>query len=94
MGHSDDESDKEEEWAEKLKRRKSQLHHSWKESEHPGCEISGHLLVDRVPVSETEMQYRRSLFFCVQSQSYTSPQGNFHIQARSPHHDLVPHMTK
>jgi hypothetical protein len=21
------------------------------------------------------------------------PQGNFHIQARSPHHDLVPHMT-
>mmetsp|Transcript_17358 Transcript_17358/g.32932 ORF Transcript_17358/g.32932 Transcript_17358/m.32932 type:complete len:520 (-) Transcript_17358:37-1596(-) len=68
MGHSDDESDKEEEWAEKIKRRKSQLHHSWKESDHPGCEISGHLLMDRVP-------------------------GNFHIQARSPHHDLVPHMT-
>ena len=41
------------EWAEKIKRRKSNLQLSWKEDEHPGCEISGHLLVDRVPVRST-----------------------------------------
>lgn len=44
------------------------MHHSWVEADHPGCQLSGHLLLDRVP-------------------------GNFHIQARSPHHDLVPHLT-
>ena len=33
-----------------------------------GCQLSGHLLLDRVP-------------------------GNFHILARSKHHDLSPHMT-
>jgi hypothetical protein len=40
----------------------------WNDEDHPGCQISGHIMVDRVP-------------------------GNFHIQARSNHHDLVPHMT-
>lgn len=47
----DEGSEEELEWAEKIKRKKSQLRHAWKEEEHPGCEISGHLLVDRVPVS-------------------------------------------
>ena len=44
------------------------MHHSWVDAEHPGCQLAGHLLLDRAP-------------------------GNFHVQARSPHHDLVPHMT-
>lgn len=60
--------DSEEEWAEQVKRHRQRLHHSWIDEEHPGCQLSGHLLLDRVP-------------------------GNFHIQARSPHHDLVPHLT-
>lgn len=64
MGHSDNEADKEEEeWAEKVKRRKSQLHHSWKEADHPGCEISGHLLMDRVPVSAAVQQPNQNVFF-------------------------------
>jgi len=40
----------------------------WKDAEHPGCQLSGHLMLDRVP-------------------------GNFHILARSKHHDLAPHQT-
>lgn len=68
MDSEDEGSDEEHEWAEKVKRHKQRLHHSWVDAEHPGCNIAGHLLLDRVP-------------------------GNFHIQARSPHHDLVPHMT-
>lgn len=63
-----DKSDEETEWAEKVKRRRQRMHHSWVDEEHPGCQLAGHLLLDRAP-------------------------GNFHIQARSPHHDLVPHMT-
>ena len=43
-------------------------YHEWKDSEHPGCQLSGHLMLDRVP-------------------------GNFHILARSKHHDLAPTMT-
>lgn len=43
-------------------------YNEWKDSEHPGCQLSGHLLLDRVP-------------------------GNFHILARSKHHDLSPHLT-
>jgi hypothetical protein len=65
---SSDESDEEEEWEEKMRKRKRRLHNSWVDEEHPGCQMSGHLLLDRVP-------------------------GNFHIQARSAHHDIVPHMT-
>lgn len=64
----EDVSDEEAVWAEKVKRRKQRLHHSWVDAEHPGCQLAGHLLLDRAP-------------------------GNFHIQARSPHHDLVPYMT-
>lgn len=62
------ESDEEKGWLNKVKRQRQRLHHSWVDTDHPGCNIAGHLLLDRVP-------------------------GNFHIQARSPHHDLVPHMT-
>lgn len=36
--------------------------------QHPGCQLAGHLLLDRVP-------------------------GNFHILARSNHHDIEPQMT-
>mmetsp|Transcript_18197 Transcript_18197/g.45224 ORF Transcript_18197/g.45224 Transcript_18197/m.45224 type:complete len:244 (+) Transcript_18197:76-807(+) len=43
-------------------------YHEWKDAEHPGCQLSGHLMLDRVP-------------------------GNFHILARSKHHDLAPHLT-
>lgn len=64
----DDKSGEETEWEEKVKRRRQRMHHSWVDSEHPGCQLAGHLLLDRAP-------------------------GNFHVQARSPHHDLVPHMT-
>ena len=28
---------------------KRRLYHEWKEDEHPGCQLSGHLLLDRVP---------------------------------------------
>jgi hypothetical protein len=56
-------------WYEEMKRHKSQRsREQWKDDEHPGCQMAGHLMLDRVP-------------------------GNFHIQARSAHHDLVPHMT-
>jgi len=64
----DNMADEEEAWKEKVKQRKRRLHHSWVDAEHPGCQLSGHLLLDRVP-------------------------GNFHIQARSTAHDIVPHMT-
>lgn len=65
---ADDKPVEETEWAQKVKRRRQRMHHSWVDAEHPGCQLAGHLLLDRAP-------------------------GNFHIQARSPHHDLVPHMT-
>jgi hypothetical protein len=56
------EDEEEEEWAQKIKRRKSQLHHAWKEEDHPGCEISGHLMVDRVPVrSQTKLVMRHEI---------------------------------
>jgi len=59
----------EKDWANKINLHKLKNNrHDWNDEEHPGCQITGHLMVDRVP-------------------------GNFHIQARSNHHDLVPHMT-
>jgi len=61
-------SGEEHEWAANVKRHRERLRQSWVDEEHPGCQLSGHLLLDRVP-------------------------GNFHVQARSAHHDLVPHMT-
>jgi hypothetical protein len=65
---TEDISDEEHEWSEKIKRHRQRLHNSWVDEEHPGCQLTGHLMIDRVP-------------------------GNFHIQARSAHHDMVPHMT-
>ncbi len=58
------------EWAEKMKRYRTRQNaaKAWNDDEHPGCQISGFLWVDRVP-------------------------GNFHIQARSPSHDIAAHMT-
>lgn len=67
-GESDGMSDEEHVWADRVRKHRERLHHSWVDADHPGCQLSGHLLLDRVP-------------------------GNFHIQARSPHHDLVPHLT-
>jgi len=62
-------STEQEQWAEKMKthwRRERAL--DWKDSDHPGCQLSGFLWIDRVP-------------------------GHFHIQARSPVHDIAAHMT-
>lgn len=64
----DSHSENEDEYAEMMRKRKRRLHHSWVDEEHPGCQLSGYLMLDRVP-------------------------GNFHIKARSFHHDIVPHMT-
>jgi len=64
----------EKEWADDVKKRQeshgrgSRPGSKWVDEEHPGCQIAGALMLDRVP-------------------------GNFHIMARSDHHDLVPHMT-
>jgi thiol-disulfide isomerase/thioredoxin len=56
-------------WAEALERTRHHHHKAeWNPEFHPGCQISGSILLHRVP-------------------------GNFYIQAYSPHHDLVPHMT-
>jgi thiol-disulfide isomerase/thioredoxin len=56
-------------WAESLNRtRHHHQKHGWDQKKHPGCQISGKLLLNRAP-------------------------GNFYIQAYSPYHDLVPHMT-
>jgi hypothetical protein len=52
LGAKDDERDlssEEQEWTDKLKRKKERLHNSWVDAEHPGCQLSGHLLMDRVP---------------------------------------------
>lgn len=61
-------SDEEKQWSDNLQRQKLRTRTHWKDEDHPGCQLSGHIMVDRVP-------------------------GNFHIQARSAHHDLAPHMT-
>jgi len=64
--------DEDKKWKDAAIQKKKRHHHkvlrNWKDSEHPGCQIAGHLLVDRAP-------------------------GNFHIMARSKHHDLVSEMT-
>lgn len=36
-------------WADKVRRQKQRVHHSWVDTEHPGCQLVGHLLADRVP---------------------------------------------
>lgn len=59
----------EKKWAEALERTRHHQHKAeWNPEFHPGCQISGSILLHRVP-------------------------GNFYIQAFSPHHNLVPHMT-
>jgi len=62
----------EKKWFEEIKDKRHKGQHlsndNWNEDEHPGCQVVGSLMLDRVP-------------------------GNFHIQARSNHHNLVPHMT-
>mmetsp|Transcript_27698 Transcript_27698/g.66745 ORF Transcript_27698/g.66745 Transcript_27698/m.66745 type:complete len:557 (+) Transcript_27698:179-1849(+) len=55
-------------WRAHQQNSKKRTYYEWKEAEHPGCQLSGHLLLDRTP-------------------------GNFHILARSKHHDLAPHLT-
>lgn len=55
-------------WLDSMMHTKRRLYNEWKDEDHPGCQLSGHLLLDRAP-------------------------GNFHILARSQHHDLAPHMT-
>lgn len=42
-------SDSENEWADKVKRHKQSLHHSWVDDDHPGCQLAGHLLMERAP---------------------------------------------
>lgn len=67
---NDADSNEHKEWTAKMKRHRNRVAAAsdWKDEEHPGCQISGFLFVDRVP-------------------------GNFHIQARSPSHDIAAHMT-
>jgi Endoplasmic reticulum vesicle transporter len=64
-----DGSDEErEQWLAHQRNSMKRTYYEWKETEHPGCQLWGHLLLDRTP-------------------------GNFHILARSKHHDLAPHLT-
>ena len=63
-----DASAEEKDWANKLQRHRHHRKDNWDDLAHPGCQLAGHIMLDRVP-------------------------GNFHIMARSNHHDLVPHMT-
>jgi hypothetical protein len=47
---SEDESDAEErKWHEQIAKQKSKVHDEWKAEDHPGCMLSGHLLLDRAP---------------------------------------------
>lgn len=36
-------------WHDKILMNKKRLHHEWKHEAHPGCQIAGHLLLDRAP---------------------------------------------
>lgn len=60
--------DEERQVDDRAKRQLERQRRQWRDDEHPGCQLAGHLWLDRVP-------------------------GNFHVQARSNHHDLVPSMT-
>jgi len=69
MGDGEDMSAEEKQWSDNIDRKRRRNHQrEWRDEDHPGCQLVGHLMLDRVP-------------------------GNFHIQARSNHHDLAPHMT-
>lgn len=61
--------EEERDWNDRVQKRQREFQKNrWMDEDHPGCQMAGHLMLNRVP-------------------------GNFHIQARSLHHDLVPHMT-
>jgi hypothetical protein len=61
-------TEEERQWAESLERTRHNVKDNWNPDEHPGCQLSGVLLLDRAP-------------------------SHFYIQARSPSHELAPHMT-
>ena len=44
-----DGSDEEIKWNDQIRRQKRRMHHAWIDEEHPGCQLSGHLLLDRAP---------------------------------------------
>jgi hypothetical protein len=41
--------DEAEAWRAHQQNSKKRTYYEWKESEHPGCQLSGHLLLDRTP---------------------------------------------
>ena len=45
----DIDSEEERNWHDKIIRDKKRLHYQWNEEEHPGCQLSGFLLVERTP---------------------------------------------
>ncbi len=49
--HADAHSDEHKQWAENMKRHRTRMNaaQAWDEKEHPGCQVSGFLRVDRVP---------------------------------------------
>jgi hypothetical protein len=42
-------TESETEFAEKVKRHKQSLHHTYVDEDHPGCQMAGHLLMERAP---------------------------------------------
>jgi len=42
-------SEGEKQWSDKILRQKKRLRNQWVDEDHPGCQISGHLLLDRAP---------------------------------------------
>lgn len=44
-----DVSDEEKQWHEKILQDRKRLHSKWVDAEHPGCQLSGHLMLDRAP---------------------------------------------
>jgi hypothetical protein len=47
--HEEDKNVEDQHWHDPQMRNKRRLYHEWKEEEHPGCQLSGHLLLDRTP---------------------------------------------
>eukprot|EP00550_Attheya_septentrionalis_P004653 CAMPEP_0198289390 /NCGR_PEP_ID=MMETSP1449-20131203/7581_1 /TAXON_ID=420275 /ORGANISM="Attheya septentrionalis, Strain CCMP2084" /LENGTH=507 /DNA_ID=CAMNT_0043987705 /DNA_START=76 /DNA_END=1596 /DNA_ORIENTATION=- len=44
-----DEEDAEEQWDMKMKLKKHQLQQMWRDEDHPGCQVTGFLMIDRAP---------------------------------------------
>jgi hypothetical protein len=61
-------SEEERQWEEGLQKQQHRQRQVWNPDDHPGCQLSGFLLLNRAP-------------------------SHFYIQARSPSHDIAPHMT-